>query len=602
MLISDLEGIKIKQIKDALSFCFLIIFILISDSGCSQNVFSNSILRSNFNIQPNLGLSQYYGDFNEKTFWNQHPRFAFGAVLGYQINPIFGLRGQFLKTNLYSERSDQNIVFSSNLWDAGLNVTININEVLANYIASINKKSVLKFYLYSGAGISSFKSKLNDLETGDLIIEHTSRQNEFFLPLGAGAVCKLSNNYSVNLEYSDHTIFGGTKLDFTDKVKKNNDHYSYISLGLQIRIGVKDADNDGVVDKDDLCPGLYGKPEQAGCPDNDNDGIPDKDDDCPDVTGAIEFKGCPDRDGDGIIDRADDCPNVAGKRELNGCPDRDDDGVADKDDKCPYVSGKKELAGCPDSDGDGVTDVDDKCPNLPGKKDFAGCPDRDGDKVMDLDDKCPDLFGKIEFAGCPDSDGDGITDNLDACPNVAGKRELAGCPDRDSDGVADNSDDCPDKKGLAKFNGCPDTDGDGVPDNNDECPGVAGDISNKGCPKITRVAEITFYEIVYFDPGSFTVIPTFRNTIILDEIVTYMNANPNAEISITGFEDANEAEYKNFHLSEKRVDYVLSYLKQKGVNPSKIKKSYLGKKNPVADNKSAEGRTLNRRVEIKITK
>jgi outer membrane protein OmpA-like peptidoglycan-associated protein len=141
-----------------------------------------------------------------------------------------------------------------------------------------------------------------------------------------------------------------------------------------------------------------------GATDKDNDGIYDKDDACPDVFGLKEFNGCPDTDGDGIEDAKDACINEAGLAEFQGCPDTDGDGVADKDDACVDVPGLKSLQGCPDADGDGVTDKADKCPDVKGPKENAGCPwpDRDGDSVLDKDDKCPDVKGTVANQGCPE--------------------------------------------------------------------------------------------------------------------------------------------------------------------------------------------------------
>ncbi len=148
------------------------------------------------------------------------------------------------------------------------------------------------------------------------------------------------------------------------------------SLGMAFRFGAKDSDGDGIYDKHDACPDVFGLEEFNGCPDSDGDGIQDSEDACPTVAGLPEFNGCPDTDGDGIPDKDDACPNEAGPASTNGCPDRDGDGVADKDDQCPDVAGPAENNGCPwpDSDGDGVLDKDDKCPNVVGPAENYGCP------------------------------------------------------------------------------------------------------------------------------------------------------------------------------------------------------------------------------------
>jgi outer membrane protein OmpA-like peptidoglycan-associated protein len=141
-----------------------------------------------------------------------------------------------------------------------------------------------------------------------------------------------------------------------------------------------------------------------GGKDTDGDGVYDKEDTCPEVFGLKQFKGCPDTDGDGIVDASDACPDAAGTVAMNGCPDTDGDGVADKEDACPEVAGLKALKGCPDTDGDGTTDKADKCPNIKGPKENAGCPwpDTDGDSVLDKDDKCPTEKGSVANNGCPE--------------------------------------------------------------------------------------------------------------------------------------------------------------------------------------------------------
>ena len=265
---------------------------------------------------------------------------------------------------------------------------------------------------------------------------------------------------------------------------------------------------------------------------------------------AIKFGG-KDTDGDGIVDDKDECPEVAGPKELNGCPDTDGDGIPDKNDACPEVAGPKELNGCPDTDGDGI---------------------------VDKDDECPEVAGPRELNGCPDTDGDGVADKDDKCPEVAGPKENAGCP-------------------------WPDTDGDGVLDKDDECPEVAGPTSNKGCPEVTEEVQKTLNEYaktILFDTGKATIKP--QSAAVLEQIVNVLNQYPNAKFTVEGHTDSTGNKDKNLRLSQERADSVVLYLVQRGVSDSRLSAKGYGVERPIASNKNAKGRALNRRVEINLVK
>jgi len=154
-------------------------------------------------------------------------------------------------------------------------------------------------------------------------------------------------------------------------------HFQH-ALGIAIKFGGKDTDDDGVYDKDDECPEVFGLEAFNGCPDTDGDGIKDSDDACPNTAGLAALNGCPDADADGVADKDDQCPNVAGTAANNGCPDADGDGVYDKDDACVNEAGPAENKGCPwpDTDGDGVLDKDDNCVNEVGPASNQGCPEK----------------------------------------------------------------------------------------------------------------------------------------------------------------------------------------------------------------------------------
>lgn len=331
--------------------------------------------------------------------------------------------------------------------------------------------------------------------------------------------------------------------------------------------GKPDADGDGISDAKDNCPNTLGLKDFDGCPDSDLDGIADADDACPNAAGDASNNGCPDSDGDGVVDRNDDCPNTSGS--LNGCPDGDGDGVADKNDNCPNVAGN--ISGCPDSDGDGVANNNDDCPNVAGN--VRGCPDSDGDGVVDKNDDCPEEKGD-GADGCPsfvDSDGDGVEDKNDRCPEISGE-----------------------------INGCPDSDADGIVDIDDKCPNRGGAIDASGCPKVVPTNAVSAFsraiEGIQFETGSAVIKSSSYG--ILDEVVGVLAQYQDLNINIEGHTDDRGAAESNQELSSKRSIAVMNYLIKKGVSASRMSARGFGESSPKADNTTAAGRKINRRVEI----
>lgn len=230
--------------------------------------------------------------------------------------------------------------------------------------------------------------------------------------------------------------------------------------------------------------------------------------------------------------------------------------------------------------------------------------DRDGDGVIDAEDKCPDVKGLASLQGCPDKDGDGITDADDKCPDVKGLVKYNGCPipDTDKDGVNDEADKCPTVAGVARYQGCPipDADNDGVNDEEDKCPNEAGPASNYGCPVIAQavVDKINYAaKNILFATGSSKLLPASYKS--LNEVAKIMAADKSLKLDIDGFTDNTGTAEKNQSLSESRANSVKAYLVSKGVDESTMTATGHGQENPIADNKTAAGRTKNRRVEMK---
>ncbi|MDA8523572.1 OmpA family protein [Acidovorax sp. NCPPB 4044] len=86
----------------------------------------------------------------------------------------------------------------------------------------------------------------------------------------------------------------------------------------------------------------------------------------------------------------------------------------------------------------------------------------------------------------------------------------------------------------------------------------------------------------------------------LDKLANFLRQFPDRKLIIEGHTDSVGGDAYNQSLSERRAQAVQSALVQRGVAPDRIVARGYGKTYPVAENGSAEGRAMNRRVEIVI--
>ena len=168
-----------------------------------------------------------------------------------------------------------------------------------------------------------------------------------------------------------------------------------------------------------------------------------------------------------------------------------------------------------------------------------------------------------------DSDRDGVPDSLDKCPGtpVGVEVDESGCPR------------------IAQM----DSDGDGVFDSVDECIGtpIGAIVDDRGCWVVKGVQ---------FDYKKWNVNPQFNSN--LDNIEDILKKNSSLNIRIEGHtDDVGSAKY-NIELSGKRAQAIKDYLVGKGIEQSRITTKGFGYSQPIADNDTPKGRSLNRRAEI----
>lgn len=88
---------------------------------------------------------------------------------------------------------------------------------------------------------------------------------------------------------------------------------------------------------------------------------------------------------------------------------------------------------------------------------------------------------------------------------------------------------------------------------------------------------------------------------LLEQVARILLDHPEiTKVRIEGHTDAQGADDKNLELSQARAEAVRIYLEDKGVAAERMVAEGYGETMPIADNKTADGRERNRRVEIRI--
>ena len=87
---------------------------------------------------------------------------------------------------------------------------------------------------------------------------------------------------------------------------------------------------------------------------------------------------------------------------------------------------------------------------------------------------------------------------------------------------------------------------------------------------------------------------------ILDRLIAFLKENSDKRVALEGHTDSIGTPQYNQGLSERRAASVKDYLTKRGIAANRISTAGFGLTKPIADNKTAEGRAKNRRVEIKV--
>jgi outer membrane protein OmpA-like peptidoglycan-associated protein len=104
---------------------------------------------------------------------------------------------------------------------------------------------------------------------------------------------------------------------------------------------------------------------------------------------------------------------------------------------------------------------------------------------------------------------------------------------------------------------------------------------------------------IYYRTNSADLDP--RSTIVIDEFVEFLKANPKIKIEINGHTDTQGDDKSNLALSNDRAFTVFDMLLTKGIDKKRLFAfKGFGASQPIADNSTEAGRAINRRTEFVI--
>ena len=117
-------------------------------------------------------------------------------------------------------------------------------------------------------------------------------------------------------------------------------------------------------------------------------------------------------------------------------------------------------------------------------------------------------------------------------------------------------------------------------------------------PAPAAASKVTYAADAFFDFDKAVLKPEGKAK--LDDLASKVKAINLEVIIAVGHTDAVGSDAYNQKLSVRRAEAVKAYLVTKGIEKNRVYTEGKGEKQPVADNKTTEGRAKNRRVEIEV--
>ncbi|HRM65908.1 MAG TPA: OmpA family protein [Comamonas denitrificans] len=129
-------------------------------------------------------------------------------------------------------------------------------------------------------------------------------------------------------------------------------------------------------------------------------------------------------------------------------------------------------------------------------------------------------------------------------------------------------------------------------------PAAAAPAAAAAAAPVAAASKVTFAADAFFDFDKAVLKPAGKAK--LDEVANKIGGINLEVIIAVGHTDSVGSDAYNQKLSVRRAEAVKAYLVNKGVDKARVYTEGKGESQPVADNKTKEGRAKNRRVEIEV--
>jgi len=140
----------------------------------------------------------------------------------------------------------------------------------------------------------------------------------------------------------------------------------------------------------------------------------------------------------------------------------------------------------------------------------------------------------------------------------------------------------------------PDLDRDGVTDTIDQCPATPCNftVDSYGCPVRTTLK-------INFETNSATI--SSSSIFKINRFANFLMKNKGSHVNIVGHTDSVGSKSNNMSLSYRRANSIVNALVERGVSSARLRAEGKGESIPIASNKTASGKAMNRRIEAELS-